>query len=355
MEAGKYIARILQRVFTRYKLHHLLFWTSYLLFWAFTFQPGANAGLWLTNSAHILVFHALVCYFNNNYLVDKLLLKRQYLYYVLALVLSILFISFPLSVIMHRYLGLNQSLRDTIWSAQFFLVNGMSILLSVAITMALKLLKRWYQEEQSNKTLNKLNVETELKFLKSQINPHFLFNSLNNLYALTLIKSELAPEVVLRLSNILRYVLYETGEGRVPLNKEIQYIRDYIELERIRLGNRVKIDFQTEGITDGREIEPMLFLTFVENSFKHGISTSADEGWVNINIKGEADKSLHFRIANSRKEHSAEKKSEKSQTPGGIGLVNLKKRLDLIYPEKYRLEIKEEPSHYEVDLHIQTQ
>lgn len=351
MDTGKYIARMLQQTFRQFKVHHILFWICYILFWSYTFQPGVNAAEWFRNSSLILVFHALISYFNNYYLVERLLFKRQYLYYVLALILSILFISFPLSVIMHKYLGLNQSLRDTIWSTRFFLVNGMSILLSVAITMALKLLKRWYQQEQSNRALNKLNIETELKFLKSQINPHFLFNSLNNLYALTLIKSDLAPEVVLRLSNILRYVLYETGEGRVPIQKEVQYMKDYIELERIRLGNRVKINFSTEGLSEGREIEPMLFLTFVENSFKHGISPNASEGWVDIEIKSAEDRSLFFKISNSKKAGSNSAEKQISE-PGGIGLANLKKRLDLIYPDRYKLEIKDDASHYEVALSI---
>jgi len=216
----------------------------------------------------------------------------------------------------------------------------------VVLIMVLKLLKNWYDEEQSKKQLMQVNLETELKFLKSQINPHFLFNSLNNLYALTLKKSDDAPEVVLRLSNILRYVLYETGEGEVPLQKEIQYIKDYIDLEKIRLGNRVDIRFESEGDTSNKVIEPMLFLTFVENSFKHGAAAAIEKGWVDIRLNATVDK-IQFKISNSV---NATSPAELASNPGGIGLENLQKRLNLLYPGKYTLDLIESDSSFTVDL-----
>ncbi len=279
---------------------------------------------------------------------NRFLYARQIGFYIVALGLSIIAVSFPISIIVHKLVN-NKDIKNIVWSWNFFLITSLTVLFTVVLIMVLKLLKNWYQEEQTKRQLLQLNLETELKFLKSQINPHFLFNSLNNLYALTLKKSDDAPEVVLRLSNILRYVLYETGEGKVPLEKEIQYLRDYIELENIRVGNRVDIRFTTDGNLGSHVIEPMLFLTFVENSFKHGAAVTIDKGWVNIDLKVEEQR-IMFEIANS-KQPAAEATTVQKQ-PGGIGLDNLRKRLDILYPGKYVLSLNDDHQQYTVNLII---
>ena len=151
----------------------------------------------------------------------------------------------------------------------------------------------------------------------------------------------------MRLSNILRYVLYETGEGKVPLEKEVQYLKDYIELETIRVGKRVDIRFQTQGDLGNKVIEPMLFLTFVENSFKHGAANAVENGWVDIQLdSGETD--ITFSIANSKSLSPNSHGINDSQ--GGIGLQNLQKRLDILYPLKYMLELLDSEDSYKVNL-----
>lgn len=343
---GKRLARLFYKFILEARLYHLFFWIVYTLFVAIALQPGQNPREWLLFSSLILMFHAGVSYFNNYYLVNRFLYGRQYLTYIILLALSIIAASFPISIIIHKLVN-NQDLKNMVWSWNFFLLIMLSVLFSVVLSMVLKLLKNWYQEEQTNRQLQKINLETELKFLKSQINPHFLFNSLNNLYALTLKKSEQAPEVVLRLSNILRYVLYETGEGRVPLEKEIQYLRDYIDLERIRVGDRVDIRFETHGDSGGKLIEPMLLLTFVENSFKHGAAQSLNKAWINIDLDARED-AIVFTVANSKENTSP----TDTKTPGGIGMVNLRKRLDLIYRGAYDLAVNDQPESYTVQLTI---
>lgn len=343
---GKSLARLFYKFILEARLYHLFFWIIYTVFVAIALQPGRNPREWLLFSSLILMFHAGVSYFNNYYLVNRFLYARQYLTYILLLALSIFGASFPISIIIHKLVN-NRDLKNLVWSWNFFLLIVLSVLFSVVLSMVLKLLKNWYQEEQTNKQLQQVNLETELKFLKSQINPHFLFNSLNNLYALTLKKSEQAPEVVLRLSNILRYVLYETGDGRVPLEKEIQYLRDYIDLERIRVGGRVDIRFETRGDASGKQIEPMLFLTFVENSFKHGAANALNNGWIHIELDNTGADTV-FRISNNK---NAAEQAE-SKNPGGIGMVNLRKRLDLIYPDSYELKIDDLPDSYSVQLTI---
>ncbi|MFM7764766.1 MAG: sensor histidine kinase, partial [Sphingomonadales bacterium] len=159
----------------------------------------------------------------------------------------------------------------------------------------------------------------------------------------------LAPEVVLRLSNILRYVLYEAVDGRVSLSKEVQYLKDYIDLEKIRLGDRAEIAFETNGSLSEAQIEPMLFLTFLENSIKHGAFNTISDAWIKINLKTSPGEII-FEISNSKPAYLDE--SVKGQ--GGIGMANLKKRLDIIYPEKYSLEVRDEESEYHVKLALNT-
>lgn len=350
MQKGKSLARLLYKFVLKSRLYHVAFWIVYTAFWALAVQPGKTPAQWIGYSALILFFHGLVAYFNTYFLVNRFLYTRQIGFYIIALGLSIISVTFPISIIVHRLVN-NREIENLVWSWNFFLITALTVLFSVVLIMVLKLLKNWYQEEQEKKQLMQLNLQTELKFLKSQINPHFLFNSLNNLYALTLMKSDAAPEVVLRLSNILRYVLYETGVGKVPLEKEIQYLNDYIELEKIRLGNRVDIRFRTQGNLQAKEIEPMLFLTFVENSFKHGASAALDKGWVDIDLNVDHG-DIQFVISNSRTEPQTERLNNYS---GGIGLDNLRKRLDLLYPDLYQLELHDEPEHYTVNLTLKNE
>jgi LytS/YehU family sensor histidine kinase len=314
------------------------------------FQPSPRFEIALLKSAAVLVFHAGVSYFNNYFLFNWFLLKRQYATYVFTLLLIIALACYPQAIIYHRFFNLGDEVRDSIWTWRFFLANALSILLTVAVTGSLKLLKNWYQEEQFSRSLRKIHAETELKFLKSQINPHFLFNSLNNLYALTLIKSEQAPEVVLRLSNILRYVLYETSDGKVPLEKEIEYLRDYIELEKIRLGQRAHIELKITGDFSAIEIEPMMLLTLVENSFKHGTAKQNTGAWVTISLELTAADLLHFQVSNSKVEETSAPLSNTKSS--GIGLNNLKKRLDMLYQNKHKLIISDTQNRYTVDLYL---
>lgn len=210
------------------------------------------------------------------------------------------------------------------------------------------MVKGWYERERVTQNLERISMETELKYLKSQINPHFLFNSLNSLYALTLTKSDKAPELVLKLSEILRYVLYEGGEKWVSLEKEISYLRSYLDLEQIRNGDRLRINFTINGSVNGKQVAPMLFLTFLENSFKHGIHRKTTSGFVDIEMNLEEDE-LDFMIKNSKPKFKADALNGKV---GGIGIENIRKRLNLLYPDKHRLEISDGSDDYNVKLHL---
>lgn len=330
-----------------YKVHHLVFWIAYIWFWFNLLNSKQTWQNALTTSLATIAIHAVISYFNIYVLFAKLLKKKEYFTYVISLILTILLGCFLMAITYYNLESISDVSKSSIWEWNFFRTNAISISYTLAITMSLKMVKQWYEREKMTKDLEKINVETELKYLKSQINPHFLFNSLNSLYALTLVKSDKAPELVLKLSEILRYVLYEAKEKFVSLDKEINYLRSYLELEKIRHGDRLDVDFKIDGDVRNKKIAPMLFLTFLENSFKHGISNTAGDGYVSIDMNIDEDQ-LDFHISNS-------KPSSDSKTPykGGIGLENTKKRLNILYPNKYKLETQDSDSNYEVNLNLQ--
>ncbi|WP_347840237.1 histidine kinase [uncultured Draconibacterium sp.] len=207
--------------------------------------------------------------------------------------------------------------------------------------------KKWYTDEQKNKKLAEEKLEAELNFLKSQVHPHFLFNTLNNLYALTLIKSEKTPDIVLKLSGLLDYMIYKSNDDFVPLIKEIEVIESYVELESMRYNNRLDLAFNIDGDLNRNRIAPLILLPFIENAFKHGASKDRTNPKVDISIKID-EKCMKLRVLNSV--HAIAEKEEKESE--GIGLKNVKRRLDLIYPNTYRLEIEERSDEYEVNLLI---
>jgi len=219
------------------------------------------------------------------------------------------------------------------------------VIFTVITTMVLKLVKQWYSDQKTTKDLQQEQLQTELKFLKSQINPHFLFNSLNNLYALTLSKSDSAPEVVLRLSNILRYILYESNEGYVSVRKEMEHVKDYVAVEKLRLGMGVTIDIDIDDAIQDDPVEPMLFLTLVENAFKHSEDILPEKRFIRIHAKS-LDTGFRFLIENTFSP------SKRGSETGGIGLENIKKRLNLIYPNQHDIKSSTADGVYRVDLII---
>lgn len=189
-------------------------------------------------------------------------------------------------------------------------------------------------------------TQAELSYLKAQINPHFLFNTLNSLYALTLEKSDGAPEAVLKLSGIMRYVVSESAQDFVALSKEIQYLKDYIDLQKLRISDNVQLNMQVEGSPEGKRIAPMLLIPFVENAFKYGVNPDEDSV-ISIRL-GITDYELHLSVLNTITTHQVE---EQHRT--GTGIANVQKRLDLVYPQKHKLRFAGQPNGtYLVDLKI---
>ena len=203
------------------------------------------------------------------------------------------------------------------------------------------------QKEKETIQLQKEKYETELKFLKSQINPHFLFNTLNNIYTLTVLRAESAPEHLLRLSEILRYMLYDCMADRVPLRREIDYIRNYISLKMLKDSKGMNVSEDLDDSHPELLIAPMLFIPFIENAFKHSHVEDLKKGWIRIRLQTEGQDIL-FEVENSL----PEKAFTKDQT-GGIGLENVKRQLELIYPGQHELSLEVKDDRFSVVLKIQ--
>lgn len=337
--------------FTRLNLHHVFLWVLYYIFWAYFYKPGITPKDIYINSVVIVAVHAVVSYFNIYFLFPNFLRKRNYGSYFIAILLTISLATFIQAGI-HMVLNtLTIEEKADLFSLGFILPSAMAITYTTAITMSLKLVKHWYENERLAKDLEKLNTETELKYLKSQINPHFLFNSLNSIYALSLKKSDLTPELILKLSDILRYILYEGSEKKVSLAQEVKYLQSFLELEKVRHGDRMALDIEIKGDVDGNEIAPMLLIPFVENSFKHGLGKDAASGFVHVVLDVE-DNTLKFAITNSKPKNGHRLSNEKGYT-GGIGLKNVKKRLNLLYPNKHDLSVKDTENEFNVSLQLE--
>ncbi len=204
--------------------------------------------------------------------------------------------------------------------------------------------KQYLQFKNRADRAEKEKVKAELDFLKSQINPHFYFNTLNNLYGLALLKSDKAPNAILKLSEIMEYVIYDARSEKVALDREIEYLRNYIELERLRLEGDAKVHFEVNGSTEGLQIAPLLLLPLIENAFKHGANSTQDA----VDIK----MVININPSNSDVELMVKNKFEAVEKTPGLGIENLKKRLDLIYPNQYKLKHESLDNFYIATLNV---
>jgi sensor histidine kinase YesM len=214
------------------------------------------------------------------------------------------------------------------------------------IAASIKLLKHWYVKEQRNLQLQKENAEAQLQLLKAQVHPHFLFNTLNNIYSHTQNTAPVASQLVMGLSDMLRFMLYECNQPQVPLSKELKLIQDYITLEQIRYDNQLDVHISLPTETENLGIAPLLLLPLVENCFKHGTSHMLEQPWLSLQVTLEKDR-MHVKLMNGKANEMA-KNNDK-----GIGIFNVRKRLALLYPGKHELSITDEEDVFIVNLWLQ--
>jgi sensor histidine kinase YesM len=297
--------------------------------------------------------HLLTAYFLMYWVLPRYLLRGKYaraVAAVLGITVGVAFLSYLISqyVVIPYRRGLDLPLPyNTLFAGLMSGLRGANTVAGFAV--AIKLTKYWYQKNQLAQQLEREKLSAELQLLKAQVHPHFLFNTLNNLYSLTLLKSDHAPEVVLQLSALLRYMLYECNAPLVPLHREIRMMQDYVELEKLRYGDRLDLALNVQGDPDGKAIAPLLLLPFLENAFKHGASEQLDQAWIalDLTVKGNL---LKMKLINGIPEAAG------PAGPGtqahGIGLQNVRKRLDLLYPGQYELKILREAETFMVTLSV---
>ncbi|MFN0014626.1 MAG: sensor histidine kinase [Saprospiraceae bacterium] len=203
----------------------------------------------------------------------------------------------------------------------------------IGFAVALKVIRDWYKKDRMAAALQVEKRDAELQFLRAQIHPHFLFNTLNNLYGLALQQSPNTPDSILRLSGLLDFILYECNAEHIPIRKEIALIRDYIELERLRFGDRLLLEFEHDSPPDSLQIAPLLLLPFVENAFKHGPSATNEPVSIHIRLRTETNR-LYFQVENSKPANQ----NTRENGSKGIGLRNVEKRLELLCPGRYTLK-----------------
>lgn len=297
----------------------------------------------------IFLCQAPLVYVHLYILVPKLLNKKHYAAHFLAIgtliyIYSVCNYSILMSIpktgmpdLMIKFLGRIQP--------NFDFLEGMIV---VILTYALKYTLIAFITQTELLKLQKEKLQLELNALKAQIHPHFLFNTLNNLYSLTLKNSEKASEVVLKLSDIMRYVLYQANEQQVDLKKEIEFARNYVDLQRIRYQDKYKITFESTGNFDELKVAPLLFIDFIENAFKHGLERRFNDGFVSVkfNIK---EHQVSLNVTNSKGQNDEDLRSEYLKRKG-IGLQNVQRRLDLIYGETHQLNISENEEIFEINL-----
>lgn len=313
-------------------LIHAFFWVFVLVLYSLFFAHRSN-NYWQTFFFVGLLMPVTISttYFLNYFLIPKYLLKERYgffLLYFLYTVIAALFVEMwemVLTFIVVARLNIKDMSPASI-NIPFLLA---ALLMIVFLGVALKMLSHWRKSKEEHQQLLLEKAEAELKFLKMQLNPHFLFNTLNNLYYLSTEKSDRAPKAILALGEMLDYVLNESKSRLVPLAKEIKQMENYIALETLRYEDRVTTTFNVTGSTEKHLIGPMTLVTLGENAFKHGVMPSSGKSWIKIDVVGNENE-VQLIVRNSW---------QKREQRNGIGLQNLRSQLNLLFPSKHTMHV----------------
>jgi len=326
-------------------LMHIVVWLVFIIISLFNiyFSNGTiSYGIIIGIGSNLLLF-----YINYSYLVPKFLLqnnKKLYLVTAAALILFVAFFQLMVSPSRpHMRPELFQGPPPILPFRAF--VPGLINLFFVVIGTSIKIYAEWNRNEINKKEIENQKNKTELHFLKHQLSPHFLFNSLNSIYSLSTKKSPNAPEAIITLSELMRYMLYETDSELVRLKEELEYIQNYLKLQRLRIANNENVILNINGPVANQKITPLLLISFIENAFKYGTDLKGNTE-VKIRIKVQQDK-LEFTCVNliGQRRESSEN--------SGIGLINTRERLKLLYPGKHFLKVEEEQNRFVVNLTLE--
>lgn len=345
---------------------HVAFWTFWWIFQAFLYSFIAWNSNGRYNERLIIAFvesfiftwsHMFLAYALMYFVIPRFLLQQRY--WTTAILTIMLFLATAwFSMLLGNYI-INPIINVLADKGYVFrdemkpiiihrsMMGGLRGGLTTAgIAAAIKLMKHWYVKEQRNLQLQKENVESQLQLLKAQVHPHFLFNTLNNIYSHTQDTAPVAAKLITGLSDILRFILYEGNNALVPLSKELQMIRDYIDLEKIRYGNRLELHLDLPDHTDELYVTPLLLLPLVENSFKHGASSMLDQPWINMQVSLNGNR-MHMKLVNGKAGVPQPAKSS------GIGIQNVRTRLALLYPGKHEFNVTNEEEVFILNMKVE--
>ncbi|MDR3711921.1 MAG: histidine kinase [Puia sp.] len=360
MKTGDYSNPVLNRAM-KYKLYQLPFWLLYnYLWWAVTLGNPVKAAVeifttpFFVKFSFYVVFQALAVCFNLYYLIPKFLEKGRFTAYFVCMTLTIGVAA--LCIVPGYYLSAHfygKTLQEVYGVNTCFYILFMgaplsSTVASMTLGMSIKLTKSWMQTKKRQQMLEKEKLETELNFLKYQFNPHFLFNTINSIFFLIHKNPDMASDSLAKFSDLLRYQLYECNDAQIQVSKEITCLENSVELERLRQNDNVEVTLQINRAgTERLGIAPFILMTFVENAFKHVSKHTDKPNWIRIKLNMEGQR-LHFSVSNSASYNTFKDVIDY----GGIGLKNVRRRLDLIYPEQYELDIQSGNTQFEIRLQL---
>jgi len=331
-------------------IQHLTFWVLSFILFLQLFKTGNKPEK--VDYVYTALFQVTLLpavYINLELLLPKWGKRKTILFYIVSLAIIIVLFSW----INYKFFAeWSVNLLPNYFFISYFTFKEIIFFFTsyIIITSLLKLSKSWFWVSELEKALlekEKQKTEVELKALKAQINPHFFFNTLNNIYSMALDKDERLPATILQLSDLMRYFLYESKDNFIPLEKELAVVNNYIALQKIRSDGQLNIDVNSSGQIDGQKIAPLLLITFLENAFKHGAKGNTERSFIRINTEIEKNH-LNFSVENNKGLVDEIKTGER----GGLGLENIKRQLQLLYPGKHHLTIKNAKDSFAVHLQL---
>jgi hypothetical protein len=327
------VMKRINRVFTAV---HIFPWTVYagIVFWDILICGSS----FLPNIYLAVLLLGLYVFYSHFFILTKYLNNRKCKDYFLRLIPILLTAPIPFMMVINMDEEPYKTEGFSMALGGIFAFTTLSFLVRIAQNLIINTIKKVQLEKQA--------INTELIYLKTQINPHFLFNTLNNIHTLVYTQAAAAPEAVMRLSSLMRYMLYESNAATVPLSIELDYLKDYIGLQQLRYKANDVVDFQVEGNVERCQIAPLLFIHLLENTYKHSPAKLQTRS-IKVNVSV-GENSLVFSCENP----TGNKTDNLLEEPGGIGLANVQKRLQLLYPEKHSLDINKTETHFRVQLKI---
>lgn len=329
-------------------LQHTLFWIVLFCVYVLSYSgKSENFMYFAKNNATKFPFYIAAAYTLNYWLAPQFLSKKKYALFITTLIIT----SFVIVLLFKFALYLQFGYDMHIFNILSYLSKALMFYTPALLIYAYQTNIKQQQEKDRLLLLQQEKLDTELKYLKAQLNPHFLFNTLNNLYSFVITNSPKAGDMILQLSEILDYVLYKSQVNIIDINEEIKCIENYINLEKIRYGERLKVALEKQKQPLNVQIAPLLLLSIVENAFKHGASGSLANPIIKISVKEEQN-TVHFDVWNTKNTHLDGALNDSYKE--GIGLSNIKRQLNLLYPNKHELEITNDTNYFNLNLQITT-